>query len=85
MHLSWKFSDVMAASIADYLVILKVVRPNLHGKEPGDPLQSYKRDLKYELIIQIHKSWGMFTRLSKCPPLHQTFMKMITRPESITS
>ena len=77
---------MLAVSLADSLVILKDVRPDLHGKEPGDPLQSYKRDFERELIIRIHKSWRMFTRLSKPPPpLHQTFMKMITRPESITS
>lgn len=55
---------------------------DIHGKEPGDPLQIYNSDLDYELIIWNHKSQGMFTRLSNTPPpLHQTFMKMTTRPE----
>lgn len=82
MHFPGKFSDVGTVRIAN-LVILKDIRPNIYGKEPGDPLQSSISNFEYQLIIGNHKSWGMFTRLSHPPPFHQTFLKMITRPEWI--
>lgn len=64
-------------------MMLKDAGPYVCGKKPGNPIQSCNSD--FELVIQTHKSQGMFTRLSNPPPLHQTFLKMISRPESIES
>lgn len=67
MHLPWKFSDMMAVRIADYLVIHKDVRPYIHGEELGNPLQTSNSDFEFWVGVQNHKSWGTFTRLLHPP------------------
>lgn len=71
----------MPMRIANYLGIHKDVRPYIPGEEPGDPLQTSNSD--FRVLFGTINHGTCLPDSCMPPPLYQTFVKIIARPEWI--